>query len=450
MGICVTTVMTTSMSLTSCHSSSLMMMMTTIFTIIITVSSSLFSVTYAQQSSEEAKTLGLRALSAIDERNPAYPRLPADWNVQTRDSWNETTVAETFSSLFSGAENWQNVDEDYTWPTFNARTGAWTMGAPAGACAARGRDKVCVVGAGNVTAGLNPPPPGVTLEEIGAGTKLKDPSAIKAFEVPTGFRDARDFCDNFLATLDPLTITRWFAVNPTPPASKRPNHPRGKTIGCLGSDGFGIYGQAQAWDGKVWKTDGTLRNWSPTWRTSGALHTGLTELVNSSSIETIPGVYALGQSYFNPAETSIVIDYPADWVWEVQARIFSGGTLPTWGVAAFRDEVREVAPGLFFGKAYVKPLNFPNMLPVPWYAMHFFIMQTTEGLEQWRLWEEGMVVDGKAGDRKGSEWENRAINIPSVPAFAPDPISGIGYGAASGGHAANVLTQLGDAPSAAG
>ena len=99
-----------------------MMMVTTIITIIITVSSSsLFSVTYAQQSSEEAQTLGLRALSALDERNPAYPRLPADWNVQTRDSWDETTVAETFSSLFSGAENWQNVDEDYTWPTFNAR-----------------------------------------------------------------------------------------------------------------------------------------------------------------------------------------------------------------------------------------------------------------------------------------------------------------------------------------
>merc|ERR1712216_392240 len=94
--------------------------------------------------------------------------------------------------------------------------------------------------------------------------------------------------------------------------------------------------------------------------------------------------------------------------------------------------------------------QLPEHAPRAWYAMHFFIMQTTEGLEQWRLWEEGMVVDGKAGDRKGSEWENRAINIPSVPAFAPDPISGIGYGAASGGHAANVLTQLGDAPSVAG
>lgn len=395
------------------------------------------------QDADAARAQGEAALAKLSARNAEHPSLPADWTVVPRAGWSETTVAETFGSLFGGGEEWQNVDEDFAWPTFNARTGAWSMSAlPTGVCATAGKDQVCIVGPGNVTAGLNPPPVATTLQEIGVGTRLAQPSPPTPFQVPSGFRDARDFCDNFLATMDPLTSTRWFAVNPTPSGTV-PNHPRGKTVGCvMGLDGFGVYGMSQAWDGKVWKLDGSLRNWSPTFRTSANLHTGLSELVNSSSIETIPGLYSLGQSYFNPAEQSIVIDYPADYVWEVQARIFSGGTLPTWGVAAFRDEVREVAPGLFFGKAYVKPVNFPNLLPVPWYAMSFAIIQEESGLAQWRLWEQGYVVDGKAGDREGSAWSSRAIPIPSVPAFMPDPISGIGYGVASGGHLANAAENL--------
>lgn len=193
------------------------------------------------------------------------------------------------------------------------------------------------------------------------------------------YSDVIELCDGFFRRMNYSTADVLYRTA-FPLTGKQP---KGRTRGCvvgIGDEegGYANLAAALPWDGKVFRPDGTVRNKA--------------QLLGVEQ-NTVPGDFGLGRSWANASESSLLIQYPQSLEWQALSRLWAP-TMPG-NFYNYRDELREIPslPGVFLGKMYVRPFSAgdpqgQNQGPYRWFALHFVVMQTEEGLEDWALLEE--------------------------------------------------------------
>lgn len=221
-----------------------------------------------------------------------------------------------------------------------------------------------IVEAGNIT---TPPPfklANYYVPELGGVTRLSQYNSIE------------DLCGTFFRQMTYKQADDLYASG----AKSIRRHPKGKTRGCVvGDDFWATQAAFLPWDGKVFQPNGRMSNVADNMYG-----------IPGFDITTVPGTYGLGRSWRNVTEKAIVVQYPPDPFWIMQSRINTLNMMPG-NFPDYRDEIREVPsmPGLFMGKMYVRPYSGgdvwqgPNPGPYRWLGVHFVVMQTEEGADQY-------------------------------------------------------------------
>ncbi|GHP06008.1 hypothetical protein PPROV_000475500 [Pycnococcus provasolii] len=199
--------------------------------------------------------------------------------------------------------------------------------------------------------------------------------SLNAYARLDKYSDISELCDSFFKNMNYTTADTLYRSS-FPLTGKQP---KGRTRGCVVSEGdYERMASGLPWNGKVFRPDGKVRN--------KATLLGVEQ-------NTVPGEFGLGRSWANASETSLLIQYPMSLEWQALSRLWAPGMPGNF--YNYRDELREIhgMPGAFMGKMYVRPFSGgdptgSNQGPYRWFALHFVVMQTEEGLEDWALLKE--------------------------------------------------------------
>lgn len=178
------------------------------------------------------------------------------------------------------------------------------------------------------------------------------------------YETVSELCSGFLRRLNVSAFDRLYRAAAYPSIS--PRRPSGKAEGCVvGLGGMEMRARLAPWSGKDFGANGEVMN-----------------LGWSEGMETVRGTYGIGRSWDDLKTPALIIQYKEEELdWAVRA--FEGPL----GIRfkTFRDEIREVWPGLFLGKVFVRPNQNPGSSvsngwlrgrqPFRWLCLHFALIQ---------------------------------------------------------------------------